>query len=99
MKRIGLYLSTLMLGVMLSAGCTGAVYVTAEPPPLRVEIIPDRPEPRAVWVPGHWEWSHGAHDYYWVEGHWERHPRGRHWESGYWKKRPRGYVWIEGHWR
>ena len=27
------------------------------PPPARVEIVPSRPSPRAVWVDGEWAWN------------------------------------------
>ena len=74
-----------------------AVYVETAPPALRVETIPKRPGPKAVWIPGYWKWK--GNKYAWVPGHWEKKPRGSAWVSGHWKKKPRGWVWVPGHWR
>jgi len=40
-------------------------------PPLRVELRPASPGPRAVWVPGHWKWRGRARGYVWIPGHWK----------------------------
>ncbi len=37
------------------------------PPPMRHEVVPHRPRPEAVWVPGRWDWEHGH--YVWLSGH------------------------------
>jgi hypothetical protein len=49
----------------LDAGCA----VTVRPPADRVEVIPERPSPRHVWIRGRWV-AYGA-DWRWVEGRWE----------------------------
>jgi hypothetical protein len=58
-----------LLGVLsFAAGC--AVYTRPVAPPVRVEVQPMRPHAKAMWVPGHWQWSRWHHRYVWVQGHW-----------------------------
>lgn len=76
---------------------TGVVYIQQAPPKPRVETPPRKPTPRAVWIPGHWQWK--GNNYVWVSGHWDRNPRGTAWVAGHWEKRARGWVWVPGHWR
>lgn len=42
--------------------------VTAPPPPPIVEVVPVRPYPAAVWVPGYW--VPRPRVWVWVRGHW-----------------------------
>jgi len=66
-----------------------------KPPPPRVESIPPRPHPEAVWLAGFWRWNVTTRIHVWVDGHWELPPG-------------EGYVWVEeklgpdlvirGHW-
>ncbi|MDE0297118.1 MAG: YXWGXW repeat-containing protein [Candidatus Poribacteria bacterium] len=72
------------------------VYVHEPPPALIAERRPRKPNPKAVWVGGHWRWA--GRKYVWVRGHWERNPRGA-WISGRWERRPDGWVWVAGRWR
>ena len=95
-------LLTAMLGctiiVRRRPGPVGSViYVQKAPPSPRAETRPAKPNPRAVWVPGHWRWN--SHKYAWKRGHWEKKPRGAVWVPGRWQKKPRGWVWVQGHWR
>lgn len=76
--------------------CAGSVYVTDPPPTPKEEIKSPAPGPKAVWIEGHWKWSHGHH--VWVPGYWVNKPYGT-WVPGHWDKRPRGWMWVEGHWR
>jgi len=89
-----------LLGITILAAflfnCAATVYVPQPPPPLKEEIKSPRPGPKAVWVEGHWKWSHGQH--VWVPGHWVKNPKGV-WVKGHWKKTPRGWVWKKGYWR
>jgi len=60
MKAVNiLVLLALVLGaILLIGGCARrTVYVRVAPPPARQEIIPPRPAPKAVWIPGHWKWT------------------------------------------
>ncbi len=72
------------------------VYVEKAPPASKVEVIPKRPTPRAVWIPGYWKWK--GNKYFWAPGHWEKKPRGTAWAPGQWKKTHRGWVWTAGYW-
>ena len=57
--------------LIISVFFTGCVYVVKPAPPARkVEIMPTKPHPKAVWVPGHWKWKRRARRYIWVPGHW-----------------------------
>ena len=83
--------------VMLSIGCAPRViYVRPPPPPPKHETIPPRPNPTAVWVSGHWQWS--GTEYVWISGGWELHPKGGAWVPGHWRKTPKGWEWSPGRW-
>lgn len=43
--------------------------VVAVPPPPIVEIVPPRPHPAAIWVPGYWA---PVPHWVWVRGRWRR---------------------------
>ena len=78
-------------------GNVDVVYVQKAPPKLKVETRPKKPNPKAVWVGGHWQWRRGKH--VWVSGHWDRNPSGKAWMPGHWDKRARGWIWVPGHWQ
>jgi hypothetical protein len=44
------------------------------PPPARVEIVPARPSPRAVWIDGEWAWQ--GRRWAWRIGRWVEPPAG-----------------------
>lgn len=75
------------------------VFVRIGPPPPRpVEVIPVRPHPGWVWVPGYHRWDGRA--YVWVPGYYVAPPRPRaYWVPGRWVPRRGGWMWVEGHWR
>ena len=50
---------------------------TAPPPPEKVVVVPARPYPNAVWVPGHWVWRRWGRHWEWVPGHWKFRRGGR----------------------
>jgi len=67
------------------------------PPPVRVEVVPPRPNMGFVWVAGRWDWN--GH-WVWVPGRWTPPPkRGAVWEPGHWEKHGHGHAWVAGHWR
>jgi WXXGXW repeat (2 copies) len=87
----------------LAVGCAsspplGPVYVVDRPPPFRVEVIPTRPGPAYLWVPGYWR--RGPGEYVWVTGRYVIPPaHGRAWVPGQWRHNRRGWYFVEGHWR
>ena len=85
------------VAVVNPAGAVDIVYVQKAPPKLKVETRPNKPNAKAVWVSGYWQWRGGK--YVWTSGHWDRNPRGSAWIPGHWDKRPRGWVWVPGHWK
>lgn len=96
MRKVIVFVFAVIVLPAFLLGCATTVYVPEAPPPPKAEMKPPAPGPKAVWVEGHWKWSHGR--YLWVPGHWVKKPRGK-WVSGHWEKRPRGWVWVKGHWR
>jgi hypothetical protein len=52
-----------------SAQPTSALTALKEPPPpARVESVPPRPKPDAVWIDGEWTWRRGR--WAWMPGRW-----------------------------
>jgi hypothetical protein len=106
MQRV--ILTFALTGLIGTVGCAvyvrappppmGVVFAVREPPPVREEIIIERPGPEHVWIGGYWGWR--EREYVWVPGRWEVPPRGmRRWEAGRWYHEPRGWFFVEGHWR
>lgn len=50
------------------------IYIERDPPARRVETVPIRPAPAAIWIPGQWRWNGYRH--VWLPGYWEVSPRG-----------------------
>jgi hypothetical protein len=72
------------------------VVVTAQPPPLRAEVVTVAPGPGYIWIRGHWGWHHERWE--WIGGRWDRVSQpGSAWVPGQWVARGNGWVWIEGH--
>lgn len=70
--RLMTLLATGLLIYMFS-GCVVSprpVVVRPAPPAPRVEVIPRKPSPRHVWVPGEYRWR--KNHYVWVPGHYRR---------------------------
>jgi len=66
-----------------------------QPPPPVVETYGPPPQPGAVWIRGHQQWTGGG--WRWIPGHWGYPPhRGWVWVPGHYNHQ--GY-WREGHWR
>ncbi len=74
------------------------VRTTLRPPKPKVEIIPPRPTPIAVWIPGYWYYDPITERFIWISGYWNRHPLGTIWVPGYWSYSDGVYIWISGHW-
>ena len=81
---LGITLATAPLVACASAPAQGErVYIREDPPPLRREVIIERPGPEYIFIRGHWIYGpHGG--YAWVPGRWVR-PEGRY------------HRWVEGH--
>jgi hypothetical protein len=75
------------------------VYLTQEPPAAIAERPSgDRPDPKAVWTPGYWEWDADGTRFVWVVGSWRVPPAGMAWQTGRWVRDARGWYWIPGDW-
>jgi hypothetical protein len=75
------------------------VYVTQEPPaPIAERPSGERPDPKAVWTSGYWEWDPDGGRFVWVAGSWQIPPTGMVWRSGRWIHDARGWYWVAGSW-
>lgn len=90
--------TTPIIGCASAPAQGGRVYIREGPPPVRREVIVERPGPDFVYIRGHW--GYGGGGYVWVPGRWER-PNGgrRHWNEGHWAHDRHGWYWVEGRWR
>jgi len=57
-----------------------------------------RPDRRAQWVPGYWDWDPGQNDYVWVGGTWQVPPVGSMWVAGRWMRDNDGWYRVPGVW-
>jgi hypothetical protein len=97
---VGICLATAPLAGCASVPAQGQrVYVREGPPPLRREVIVERPGRDYVYIRGHWVYGRGG-GYAWVPGRWERPEGRRHqWVEGRWAHDRGGWYYIEGRWR
>jgi hypothetical protein len=73
-------------------------FIVREPPPVRVEVVTDRPSEEHIWIKGHW--ASNGNDYAWVPGRWVKLEGGhKEWVEGRWEHEDRGWHYIDGHWR
>ncbi len=95
---IGAALSTLGCAPRIPAPPTGPhkqdtpVLVPYPPPPARVEVIPDQPEPEALWIDGHWVWTAGG--YAWQPGQWDKPRPGAHYAPATMVRRRNGELFY-----
>jgi hypothetical protein len=96
----GIALATAPLVGCASALAQGRrVYAREGPPPLRREVIVQRPGRDYVYIREHWVYGRNG-GYAWVPGRWERPGGRRHrWVDGRWVHDRRGWYYLEGHWR
>jgi hypothetical protein len=72
MRTMKSTLIAMCLLAIILAGCAGLALDRPQVPPAKPEIIPVKPYPQAVWVPGHWEWKGTDLGYVWFPGHWRK---------------------------
>src|SRR5262249_51391732 len=85
--------------VAAATGSPARVYVTQEPPaPIAERPSGERPDPKAVWTSGYWEWDPDGARFVWVAGSWQIPPAGMIWRSGRWIHDARGWYWVAGSW-
>jgi hypothetical protein len=72
--------------------------VERAPPPARVEVLPLRPTPEAVWVDGQWIWHRAR--WAWLLGRWVQPPPGAVYSPWVFVRAPDGKLWYApGTWR
>jgi hypothetical protein len=64
-----------------------------------IAVAPTMAPPRAVWIPGHYNWDQAQQNYVWAGGEFTQppHPNAQ-WRPGHWSQQPSGWVWSDGHW-
>jgi hypothetical protein len=83
-----------------AAETAARVYVPHEPPPPIAERPSgERPDPKAVWTSGYWEWDPATNRFVWVAGSWRIPPAGMVWTAGRWRHDNRGWYWVAGSWK
>ena len=95
-------LGALAMSLLILGGCTmSPTRVQAPPPPpaAQPEVVPAKPGPSYVWVPGSYTWQPANKTYVWVPGHWTIPPQGFVWVPGHWETQANGTVWVDGQWR
>jgi hypothetical protein len=70
-KRFLIVVVSILLFSSLGCAHEVVIYKRNPPPPLKVEVVTVRPNPRSIWVPGHWSWRGRHHGYIWISGHWQ----------------------------
>jgi hypothetical protein len=66
--------------------------VDRAPPPARIEMVPARPSPEAVWVDGEWIWRRGL--WAWLPGRWVLPPAGAVLAAWTFVRRADGTLWY-----
>lgn len=74
------------------------VAVPYSPPPARIEVIPDTPDSRAVWLDGEWTWT--GRRWSWRRGRWVIPPQGAAFAPWQVVRDPKGSLYLaQGSWR
>jgi hypothetical protein len=71
---------------------TALVEVDRPPPPARVEILPTRPSPEAVWIDGEWLWRRAR--WAWLPGRWVQPPPGATFAAWAFVRGADGRLWY-----
>jgi hypothetical protein len=78
---------------------TDRVYTSKQPPaPISERPSGARPQPRAEWVSGYWDWDPLQGDFYWMGGLWQVPPAGSIWVGNRWVRDEKGWYRKPGFW-
>ena len=53
-----------------------------------------KPDRRAQWVPGYWDWDQARNEYVWMSGTWQVPPGGSMWVAGRWMRDSEGWYRV-----
>jgi hypothetical protein len=74
-------------------------HISKEPPaPIAERPSAVRPDRKAQWVPGYWDWDQAQKDFVWVGGTWRVPPTGSIWVAGRWMRDSQGWYRTPGIW-
>jgi hypothetical protein len=65
--------------------------------PITVVVKPWYPEPKYIWVDGHWLWDNQIEQYVWVNGYWMKLKKVKNQTPGHWVGIDGRWKWIPGH--
>ena len=71
-----------------------------KPPPQAIVERPSgaRPQSRAEWVPGYWDWDPARSEFFWMGGVWRVPPQGTIWVGSRWLRDQDGWYRAAGFW-
>ena len=68
------------------------------PAPIAERPSGRRPQPRAIWVPGYWDWDAGQTAFVWMGGVWQVPAPGTVWVNSRWMRDDDGWYRRPGFW-
>jgi len=78
---------------------TERVHAPQQPPrPIAERPSGPRPDRRATWVPGYWDWDPTRAEFVWIGGVWQMPPPGSMWVTSRWMRDNDGWSRTPGFW-
>ena len=78
---------------------TERVHAPQQPPrPIAERPSGRRPDRRATWVPGYWDWDPARAEFVWIGGVWQIPPPGSMWVTARWLRDQDGWYRSSGFW-
>ncbi len=75
------------------------VFAPRQPPPAVTERPTGRrPQPRAQWISGYWDWDPARSEFFWMGGLWQVPPPDSIWVAGRWARDQNGWYRASGFW-
>ncbi len=75
------------------------VHAPKQPPgPIAERPSGRRPDRRATWVPGYWDWDPARAEFVWIGGVWQIPPPGSMWVTARWMRDQDGWYRSSGFW-
>jgi hypothetical protein len=75
------------------------IHAPKQPPgPIAERPSGRRPNRRATWVPGYWDWDSARAEFVWIGGVWQIPPPGSMWVTARWRRDQDGWYRSSGFW-
>ena len=83
----------------LSVPAYSQIHIKVAPPRAKVEVRQARPDRKAVWLKGYYDWDANQNNYAWREGHWDHAPAsGQVWTAPVYRHEHGGVTYVAPHW-